>query len=247
MENELLDILTRIGLTKNDSIVYLSLLKLGKSYVGGIIKGSDLHSSRVYESLNTLISLGLVSYVLESNRKMYRAEDPRKITKIIDEMKNRAAKVMPSMLSEWNESREEQKAAIYEGYGGLRSLFDRILRDLKPGEEHLVFSAVKEPENFVAYFTHWNKERIKKKIKMRIAFSEEAKSQITQTTQNALVKYKEIPREFATPTTINVFKNNVALVLWTNNPIAFVIESESVADSFRKYFEFLWKYNFKKV
>lgn len=200
-----------------------------------------MQSSRVYESLGKLANLGLISYVIEANCKLYRAENPQRIIQMVEELKSVTTNILPMLQDKWNSEKTEQKATIYEGYKGLRTLFDRVLQELKAGEEHLVFSATKQPENFVAYFEHWNKERIKRKIMMRIAYSEDAKNQILETTKNKFVKYREIPKEFATPTTIDIFNNSVAFVLWTNNPIAFVIESKTTADSFRKYFELLWK------
>ena len=241
MENEKVsDLLNRFGLIKNDTSVYLAILKIGKSYAGEIIAESKLHSSRVHESLHRLINLGLVSYVIQANKKIYQAENPERLLKIAEELEKEIKDILPNLLEIHRKKDDEINAKIYEGYKGLRTLFDFVLEELKPKDEHLVFSAVKEPEHFVAYFNHWNERRIKKKIKMRIAFNEDAKEQILETTKRKLVKYKVLPKEFNSPAVINIFKDNVAIVLWTKTPIAFLIKSKEASISFRQYFELLW-------
>ena len=46
--------LEKIGLTKNESIVYTTLLKLGISKTGEILKKSGLNSGKIYEILESL-------------------------------------------------------------------------------------------------------------------------------------------------------------------------------------------------
>jgi len=41
--------------------------------------------------------------------------------------------------------------------------------------------------------------------------------------------------------TMDIYGNKVAILMWTEPPEAVIIENKSVADSFRDYFEILWK------
>jgi len=182
-----LEVLKKLGMTKNDALVYLALLKLGKAHAGEIIKEANVHSSRVHESINKLSTLGLLTYTIQAKRKSYQAEDPKTLINIAKELEKETYDIIPILNEQWFKKEGETTIKVYEGYKGLKTLFDSILEELQPGEEHLVFSAVKEPEHFVVYFHHWNKERIKKGIKMRIAFNEEAKEQILETTKKQLI------------------------------------------------------------
>jgi len=40
---------------------------------------------------------------------------------------------------------------------------------------------------------------------------------------------------------INVYGDNVAMILWGKNPFALVIEQKEFAIGYKKYFEILWK------
>jgi len=55
--------LIQLGLTSGEARIYLSLLKLGSSKVGSIVKDSRVSYSKVYDVLEGLITKGLVSYV----------------------------------------------------------------------------------------------------------------------------------------------------------------------------------------
>ncbi len=56
-----------------------------------------------------------------------------------------------------------------------------------------------------------------------------------------LTKIKFLPHEFAQLTETIIVGDKVALVVFTENPYAFLIEDAVVADGYRKQFEILWK------
>ncbi|MGN6622795.1 MAG: helix-turn-helix domain-containing protein [Candidatus Nitrosocosmicus sp.] len=66
--------LVELGLTNGEAKVYFSLLKLGSSKVGSIVKDCRVSYSKVYDVLERLILKGLVSYVLIGNIKHFNAE-----------------------------------------------------------------------------------------------------------------------------------------------------------------------------
>jgi len=39
----------------------------------------------------------------------------------------------------------------------------------------------------------------------------------------------------------NIYGNKIAIILWTDIPEAIIIENKAAADSYRDYFEVLWK------
>ena len=65
-------ILESAGFTNGEVRVYLSLLELGETTTGDIIKKSKITGSKVYEILDKLIEKGLVSYIIKEKTKHYR-------------------------------------------------------------------------------------------------------------------------------------------------------------------------------
>ena len=90
----------------------------------------------------------------------------------------------------------------------------------------------------------WHKERIKRKVKIKIIYNntKQAKERIKNIPQSMkFMDYKFMPIELESPTAIMIYKNKVALELWTKEPFAVVIESEQMAENQKRYFEELWK------
>jgi sugar-specific transcriptional regulator TrmB len=56
--------LTQLGLTDGEARVYLSLLKIGLSKVGPIVRDSHVSYSKIYDVLERLGMKGLVSHVI---------------------------------------------------------------------------------------------------------------------------------------------------------------------------------------
>ena len=73
METETLE---KIGLTKNESIVYLTLVKSGSIKTAEILKKSGLNSGRIYDTLESLKHKGLVSESSINGVKHFTASPP---------------------------------------------------------------------------------------------------------------------------------------------------------------------------
>jgi len=50
-----------------------------------------------------------------------------------------------------------------------------------------------------------------------------------------------LPEELISPHVIFIYGDKIANVLWSENPFAFVIQNKEIADSYKKYFNFIWK------
>src|SRR5919112_3807650 len=133
--------LMELGLTNGEAKVYLSLLKLGSSKVGSIVKDCRVSYSKVYDVLERLILKGLVSYVLIGNIKHFNAVEPYRLQDYIQKkeeqiklQKDKASKIIPNLVSIVNKRRENKHsgfksatraieknhAEIFKGDQGLR-------------------------------------------------------------------------------------------------------------------------------
>jgi len=242
MENK---ILKEAGLTKNEIIVYKALLQLGSTTAGPLTKKSKVHRSRVYEALNRLIDKGLVSYKIKANRKYFEAQNPEALVDFIEEKKQKVKSIVPELKAMQLITAEKQEANVFEGYKGLKSVFDNALNQYKKGDEILVFGARSgqdiSPKTWNAFFKNFNKRRIKKGIKYKIIFNEDLrKSEIVKEFQKSrLTEVRFIAQR--TLAGINIHGDNVAIIVWKKKPYAFLITSKEVKESFKEYFKMLWK------
>ncbi len=242
-------ILEQIGLTKNEIKVYLALLELGNTSAGLLIKKLGMHRSLVYELIDLLINKGLVSFVIAANRKQFQAENPEKLIKFLTQKKEELQdkekelkKILPELLLKKQLSAEQQEGSMYKGKKGLQSIYEDIIKEKKTW---YAFGATgKLKEVFPFYFIHLHKRREKLKIPLKIIFNEKIrKERREKELKQTQIRY--LPESFITPSTTYIYADKVIIIMWSNEPLAFMIKSKSVADSYKAFFEVLWK-NAKK-
>ncbi len=233
--------LRKFGLSQSEAKVYLTLLELGGSLAGEISKKSNVNRSNCYDALQRLIEKGLVSFVIKANRKYFQAETPEKFLEIIKE-KERELKekeqeikeILPELIEKSKASKENPEATIYKGRKGVKSIFEDILRY----KEFLVFgSSGKFKETLGPFFSLFQKIIRQNGIKCRLLVSEKVRD--SDIVSHAETRF--LPENYITLSSTLVYGDKVAVISWTENPVGFVLKDKQVADSYRTYFNFMWK------
>lgn len=235
--------LTELGFSENETKVYLALLEMGISTITTIISRTHLHKQIVYDNLNRLIDKGLISYVIQSNRKHFSAASPERIKDVLDEQKREIEdkeellkKILPELLIKKELAKEKQVATIYQDKKGIKSILENILEQK---EEVLAFGAEgRFKKVFGPYWINYNKRREKIKQKWRIVWSEKLKNKREEI---KFVKVKYISKKFENPASTIIFGDNTAIIIWEDIPFAILIESSKITESYKSTFTLLWK------
>ncbi len=239
--------LEKIGLTKNESKVYLTLLPLGTARTGSILKTSGLNSGKIYEILDGLKKKGLVSESNVNHIKQFTAAPPQCILEYIDKKKEalkQEEQIIHTMLPRLKILQKTKhtgvKAVTYTGLKGMKTAFEECLEDTKPGEENLVMGATgKKDKKFNDMLVKIQKKRIQRKIKNRLIFSEQ--STYFETFKALPYTEARILRGF-TPVAIDIFGKDKVLILNYAEPCSCtLIYDQNTATSFQHFFEQLWK------
>ncbi|MBU0707848.1 hypothetical protein KKG41_05765 [Patescibacteria group bacterium] len=246
MEKETEKTLRTIGLTKNESSLYLAILKLGRTNVSSITKATGIHRRNVYDSLSTLLDKGLIFQIVGEKEGYYGGVEPNKLLELIQSKEISLAKIMPELKEKYQAQKVRETAVIYKGVEGFKD----YLRDiLKVGQDVYCLGAkggwsYKKLGKFADWF---ERERIKKKIKVQNLFDHEMKKVVSQETPYA--KYGEcrfLPEGFSTNSAIDVFGDQVVTFtgLYTerfdDNVTLFVMQSRELAESYKTWFKFMW-------
>lgn len=231
--------LEELGLSKNEVKVYLALLESGSVTVGPLIKRTNLYKAPVYEALQRLLEKGLAKYIIKGGRKHFEAADPERLLDIIDERKRVLESILPELEGRKERGKIRQEAAVYEGRKAVKSIFEEILRTLKPGDEHVVFGVTTASLPFREYFNNVYKRMRDKGIKVRAIFSETG-GYLEDFLNLPLTEVRTMPKEYLTPAAVNIYGNKTAIILWSENPMAFVVENKYYTASFKSYFDMLW-------
>lgn len=225
-------ILENAGITRVEVKVYLTLLELGSSLAGAVTQHSGVQRRTVYDALERLIEKGLVSYIKTNNRKYFQAANPRKLIEITKEKLDKINESLPELELRFNMSKEKQETTFFRGKYGLKTVFDD---QIATGKEILIIGASSNAYDIVKYyFDRYDKLRQKKKIFAKVIFNQKMKKKIPC----AEIRY--LPKEYNSHTATNIYGDKVAIILWTENPFAILINNKEIADSYRKYFELMW-------
>ena len=245
--------LQELGYSPNEIGVYLSLLELGQTTVGAIIKKTGLHRQVVYNTLEQLEQKGLISVVTKSNRQNFTVRDPRKIMESIDRNKQTAQKIIPQLLDIQTTTKHKQEIKIYEGVDGFQAMHKRCIEEMPMGCPNNVIGS--GGENWFrlmrekSFINFYRETRLKKKVATRlVAFENQKKGAIEIIRADArqgskgLKYWRFLPDSYDTPAGIQTYDKYVNIIIYDSEPlIAFQIKNRLVARKFDKYFEMLWK------
>ena len=126
--------LQKIGLNLNEAKIYLTLLRLGSAQAGKISKESQINRTTTYDSLERLIEKGLVTFVIEANKKVFRPVAPERLLDQIKEKEKTIEEILPELNSIFKESKEKEETYIYKGRKGMISILQDILKIFRNNE-----------------------------------------------------------------------------------------------------------------
>jgi sugar-specific transcriptional regulator TrmB len=238
--------LERIGLTRNESKIYLSLLRSGTATTGRILKVSNINSGKIYEILEGLKQKGLVSETSEDNIKYFTAAPPKQLLYYIEKKKEILAeqetivkKLIPQFDTIRKDTLDHKKILVYSGFRGIITAAEEALEDTPSGGEILSLSVSDMNAKYEHYWIKWEKMRTAKKVSARYILSQ--KGIIYRDLKNEKnISVKILPLN--TPVGVDVYGKDKVLIMHYQEPTSCtLIYDEHTATSFRSYFETMWK------
>ena len=238
-----MEILSYLGLTQNESTIYLNILKNGPSKSGVIQKRTKITSSRVYEALPKLVDLGLVTYQILPKGKEYSAVNPDVLREIARKKEEELLFAIPELKAMQSVMKPESTSAVFEGYAGFKSALIDFVEET-PDEETISIigfsNQAYKSEKLQALLRDVNKHSKHKKHKLRIILDSTENEFFESRAKEGLAEIRFMSNNFKSPAAIDINKNVVTIFIWGEKPFAFKIKDKVAAASFQTYFEFLW-------
>jgi len=245
-------LLEEIGLTGAEAKVFLALLDLGESTIGPVAERSGVSYSKIHILLEKLTHKGLVSTITKQKTRHFIASTPKKLLEYLDRkratmdtQRERIERIIPQLEGRRQQLRIPEGAELYEGYEGLKTVYEEGLAALKKGDEILVLGASQgtytDKRQYEVFFQQINRQRLEKGIAYRIIYNENLKgtpgAQYWQKQKSTKVRFLLDH----TPGSVNIQGDRVLIIYWAEGePKVFLITSPIVAASFRQYFEAIW-------
>lgn len=231
-----MDQLTEIfGLTAGEQKVYLTLIELGPSLAGIITRKAGMHRRSVYDCLERLIQKGLVGYIVKNNRKHFEAVNPSRLLDVMKDKESALQQIIPALQERYNHTQEKAETVFFKGKEGIRNILEDQLEKAK---EILVLGASSATKDVLSFYaSHYEKKRLRKKIKFRLLYPSEARRE----RKIKLAEIKYLPKSYHNPAAMNIYGDNVAIIHWSKeNPFVILIRDKEIAEGYRSHFSMLW-------
>lgn len=225
--------LEKMGLSKKEAKVYLSLLKLKLAPVTKISEESGVDRTQTYDILHNLIERGLASYVLKNNTRHFSPANPEQILHDIQEKEREFQSILPDLKQLFSQEYEKTSVEIFRGIEGLKAVYKNLLKSRK---DYLLLGIPQKFEKILPIFSKQFLRQIEENgIKEKIIFSNKEKF-----TKLKNGKYKYLSQDIFNPTDALIYDNKVILFIWSEPYYAILINSKELNLTYKKYFGFLW-------
>ena len=231
--------LQSIGLNDREAKVYLATLELGESTVLPISKKSDIKRTYCYDILGHLIDKNLVSYYEKNHRRRYVAEDPQKITKILENRLDNFNTILPDLKTIYNKSVIKPKIRFFEGAEGVKEIYQEILQVT----EIMAISSPDHIVNRLGDFIEKLADRVfAKNIQVReIMVQGVAQAEYYKKFVKPLQEARLLPEGVKIETDLIIYGQKLAMISYKSDIHAVVIESSSIVETQKMMFEIIWQ------
>jgi len=241
MEEDTQQALEKIGMTKGEASVFLTLNRQGSDTAGKIAKLAHVSNSKVYDILDRLHRKGLVSSIQKEGVLHFKACSIEQLFTYLDEKKEEIEqdkKVLEKIAPYLNAQKAEDTtfATIYQGYQGVRTILLDIIARQKEGYELLTFGSDENvfANKFPQLVSMYIREVKENNFSSRALF---AKGTVPV---NPSENLRVLPKGLLSPIRIAVYAERTAIFDFSEPVSVILIMKQNVADGYRDQFEHLW-------
>ncbi len=244
--------LEKLGFGSEEAKVFLAVLEEGQCTAGPIVKRTGLHRQIVYDTLAKLKTRHLVSETVKSNRKNWTATSPSAILKEIQMKEALANEILPDLLSLKQRSEHRQEVRVFEGLEGFQAVHMENM-NAQPNDSIVpVIGATgwdwAGAMDKARCLKKYEKLRIEKGVNHHLIFFKQEKERTLKLVEEYYVhqpqesqrQYRFLPDEFQSPVGIQVWHDNVTLIIYSDPLLIIQIKNDLVVENFQKYFDILW-------
>lgn len=235
-----------LGLGRHEASVYLDLLGRGLTNVGPVVQATKLHRQQVYEALENLRDLGMVTEIERSGRKHFQAAKPRRLMHLVEQKVAIAEDVVPELeaLSEVGLDRIEVRT-LY----GQQEYFDNCLTMVESAAEHETELRVMggAPESLfydtlgVKLFERYQRALKKHKVGIKMIsptwYSKEIKDGFARFPGHEL---RTIEQGLASPTFTRLTPEITSIEIFSPEVMVLSISNRAIARTYLEHWERLW-------
>lgn len=259
-------ILKRLGLTNNQSKIYLGFLKHGEKMASEIARKLSMDKSSAYRAVYQLDKKGLLTRKPRKRGTTYTAASPHVLKDLHNdkklEIKKQSKRLNKFIKKLTTQAEMEQRKTYIKVEKGIDAHISAMEESLQNSEKiirerwHLENPIFKN-KKYSKYVFKFIKRRVKKKIQLKYLASWKDKSTIfdpiMKTSNKFLKEVRIIPGDIDDKNNLRIYDDTVEIISFDKKDefIVITIKDEYIADLMKKMFDFIFDrgtiYHGKKV
>lgn len=237
---EIEDALATIGFSKNEIKTYVALVKFGRSSALECSKNTGIHRSNSYDALKSLLEKGFVSQVIEGSRMVFVAREPE-VLKDFMKQQERELEIAVQELNDLSSHLDEEEGVqISTGLFSVKEIFNTCIFCESPVEVYGITKKVIDRLG-EGYFKELQKNSIKNKIRFKVIGNFYDEKLFEAAKKLDFIETRHLPEKFDGEVVTSLCGGKVTLFVFSQLPLVIEIKNKTVYDSYKKYFEILWK------
>ncbi|KKP57767.1 MAG: Transcriptional regulator, TrmB [Candidatus Moranbacteria bacterium GW2011_GWF1_34_10] len=241
--------LKALGLSYNEQRVYMSLVKIGETSVGDIIKDVNAHRQSVYNALEELEEKGLVIKNKKNGTNHYKVSDPDEFLNNLKKKELIARQLGEEISKELSKNKHEHEINVFDGSEKIKHFFFNRDKKLPKGSELRIISnyANKYKEVLGDEFLskEYNQLLIKKNLDIKIISSELFREEFTKLSaelgniKNRRIKF--LSNDLMSPMATEIWEDGISFSSFEKDWFVIEIKNVFFAKAYKAHFESFWK------
>jgi sugar-specific transcriptional regulator TrmB len=242
--------LLKLGLSWNAVKAYESLLKLGETTVGDIIKDVRAHRQSVYNALEELEEKGMIDKTVKNKIGHYKVSNPQAIVENAQSQLSLAESLSREIQATFLKSKHDHEINVYEGREKIRRFFMGRNKNMPTGSSLYVISNYADRYTQVLGMKYLKEEldpmQKRKKMKIRIIAKKSSKKEfgefLNQLKEKLDRQVKFISDDLMPPVAVEIWNSGISFSYFEENDW-FVVEfkNDRFQKVYTKYFQNLWE------
>ncbi len=230
--------LKEYGLTDKEIGVYLELLPLGTINLQEIAKRLEYPRTTVYNTLNYLVSKGLVSKINKKGVTCFTATEPEKFLDNLDEKKRLIEGILPKLKELQEDQKQSSNVQIYEGFKGIFSILSDVF---KIKQQTYYFGGYKKSLDILKHLPDQARlNRVDRNIPAKVVIDPTDEPLFHTPKYKKLTELRFLPSLEDFPAMIFIYGNKVAMFTVRGDLVGVIIENKQFSEAMKIVFDMYW-------
>lgn len=234
--------LSELGLSEQQSAVYLAALELGFGSISDIAKKASIKRPTAYNVIDDLMQKNLISRSPKGKRTMYVAEPPQNLLQSVRAQEDKLMNMLPQLEALRKAGPHRPRIRFYEGKEGVRTLYREMFKT------HHKILAIASMERFSKIFTPEENQEFFELLRAEggsisdlLDDSAATRAYSRHAYRKGLGSIKYLPHDFKVEVDMLIQGDKVSIISFVEM-IGIIIDNSAIAQAQRQLFNFMWKH-----